>query len=85
MIHCKLIGVSQDSKRLHKDTNSNIRCVVPLRKESIRSYLLILFSKSKSNNTNEFSASSLMWIYTQEFYKLNYATLLLFIRQEGAR
>ena len=38
---------------LHKDTNSNIRCVVPLRKESIRSYLLILFSKSKSNNTNE--------------------------------
>ena len=34
-------------------------CVVPLRKESIRSYLLILFSKSKSNNTNEFSASKL--------------------------
>ena len=28
-------------------------CVVPLRKECIRSYLLILFSKSKSNNTNE--------------------------------
>ena len=28
-------------------------CVKPLRKESIRSYLLILFSKSKSNNTNE--------------------------------
>ena len=53
MNRCKLIGVSQDSKRLHKDTNSDIRCVVPLRKESIRSYLLILFSKSKSNNTNE--------------------------------
>ena len=59
MNRCKLIGVSQDSKRLHKDTNSDIRCVVPLRKESIRSYLLILFSKSKSNNTNEFSASLL--------------------------
>ena len=54
MNRCKLLGVSQYSKRLHKDTNSDIRCVVPLRKESIRSYLLILFSKSKSNNTNEF-------------------------------
>ena len=38
---------------LHKDTISNGGCVEPLRKESIRSYLLILFSKSKSNNTNE--------------------------------
>ncbi len=50
------------SENIDTSINKNVRCesecVVPLRKESIRSYLLILFSKSKSNNTNEFSASS---------------------------
>lgn len=70
------------------DECSNVLCVVdrvtyriveiqyPLRKESIRSYLLILFSKSKSNNTNE-PQQVVNVNHTSLDAVFNYVTLLL--------